>query len=104
MLSADEKIRELAMIVDKQKSDQQKLSRELEEVQAEKVRQCCGSVVVNRVFMFFELTLGYPPTPHILHHISKVSMEYLLREKLEKLVQSEIEARLHMYCNFFRQQ
>ena len=24
-------------------------------------------------------------------------MEYLLREKLEKLVQSEIEARLHMY-------
>lgn len=28
---------------------------------------------------------------------AKVSMEYLLREKLEKLVQSEIEARLYMY-------
>jgi signal transduction histidine kinase len=56
MLSADEKIRELAMIVDKQKSDQQKLSRELEEVQAEKVRQCCGSVVVHRVCVCFELT------------------------------------------------
>ena len=62
MLSADEKIRELAMIVDKQKSDQQKLSRELEEVQAEKVRQCCGSVVVHRVCVFFELTFfNYSP-------------------------------------------
>jgi hypothetical protein len=28
---------------------------------------------------------------------TQVSMEYLLREKLEKLVQSEIEARLYMY-------
>jgi hypothetical protein len=37
MLSAEEKIQELTMIVDKQKLDQQKLSRELEEVQAEKV-------------------------------------------------------------------
>ena len=30
-------------------------------------------------------------------HNTQVSMEYLLREKLEKLVQSEIEARLYMY-------
>ena len=40
LLSAEEKIQELTTIVDKQKTDQQKLSRELEEVQAEKVRNC----------------------------------------------------------------
>ena len=39
MLSAEDKIQELTMIVDKQKTDQQKLSRELEEVQAEKVSE-----------------------------------------------------------------
>ena len=33
------KIAELASLVERQKADQQKLSRELEEVQAEKVRQ-----------------------------------------------------------------
>ena len=62
LLSAEEKIEELTRMVDTQRGEQEKLGRELEEVQAE-----------------------------------KVSMEYLLREKLEKLVQSEIEARLYMY-------
>lgn len=62
MLSAEEKIRELTRIVDGQKQEQERLGRELEEVQAE-----------------------------------KVSMEYLLRERLERLVQSEIEARLAVY-------
>ena len=38
LLSAEEKIAELASLLERQKADQQKLSRELEEVQAEKVR------------------------------------------------------------------
>ena len=37
LLSAEDKISELARIVERQKADHQKLSRELEEVQAEKV-------------------------------------------------------------------
>ena len=62
LLSADEKIRELSGLVEILKAERQKASKDLEEVQAE-----------------------------------KVSMEYLLREKLEKLVQTEIETRLHKY-------
>ena len=59
LLSAEEKITELASVVDGMQGDCNKLRRELEEVRAE-----------------------------------KVSMEYLLREKLERLVQNEIEVRL----------
>ena len=59
LLSAEEKIKELASVVDAMQGDCNKLRRELEEVRAE-----------------------------------KVSMEYLLREKLERLVQNEIEVRL----------
>lgn len=62
LLSAEEKIAELSRVVDAMRSERDRLGRELEDVQAE-----------------------------------KVSMEYLLREKLEKLVQSEIEARLASY-------
>jgi kinesin family protein 3/17 len=62
LLSAEEKIAELARLVDGMRGDRDRLTRELEDVQAE-----------------------------------KVSMEYLLREKLEKLVQTEIEARLTGY-------
>jgi hypothetical protein len=62
MLSAEDKINELSRMVDAHLLDRQRLGRELEEVQAE-----------------------------------KVSMEYLLREKLERLVQSEIESRLLAY-------
>jgi chromosome segregation ATPase len=62
LLSAEEKIAELVKIVDNMRSEKERLARDLEDVQAE-----------------------------------KVSMEYLLREKLEKLVQSEIEARLASY-------
>eukprot|EP01138_Halocafeteria_seosinensis_P014292 gb/GECG01014592.1/.p1 GENE.gb/GECG01014592.1/~~gb/GECG01014592.1/.p1 ORF type:complete len:994 (+),score=180.45 gb/GECG01014592.1/:1-2982(+) len=62
LLSAEEKINELQNLVESGKNERERLARELEEVQAE-----------------------------------KVSMEYLLREKLEKLVQSEIEARLAAY-------
>ena len=62
LLSAEEKINELQNLVESGNNERERLSRELEEVQAE-----------------------------------KVSMEYLLREKLEKLVQSEIEARLAAY-------
>ena len=39
LLSAEDKISELALVVERQKADQQKLSRELEEVQAEKVSE-----------------------------------------------------------------
>ena len=59
MLTAPEKVVELQSLVESGAAEQARLTRELEEVRAE-----------------------------------KVSMEYLLREKLEKLVQSEIEARL----------
>ncbi len=59
MLTAPEKVAELQSLVESGAAEQARLTRELEEVRAE-----------------------------------KVSMEYLLREKLEKLVQSEIEARL----------
>ena len=61
-LSADEKIAELSRLMDAARADRDRLSRELDDVRAE-----------------------------------KVSMEYLLREKLEKLVQGEIEARLAAY-------
>jgi len=59
LLTAPEKVAELQSLVESGAAEQARLTRELEEVRAE-----------------------------------KVSMEYLLREKLEKLVQSEIEARL----------
>ena len=62
LLSAEEKISELGRLVENLKGDRDRLVRDLEDTQAE-----------------------------------KVSMEYLLREKLEKLVQSEIEARLAAY-------
>lgn len=62
LLSAGEKIRELSRLLETARAERERLAREVEDVQAE-----------------------------------KVSMEYLLREKLEKLVQSEIESRLAAY-------
>ena len=59
LLSAEEKLAELTAIIAAGKAERERMARELEEVQAE-----------------------------------KVSTEFLLREKLEKIVQSEIEARL----------
>lgn len=61
-LSAEEKIKELQRLVDTSNSERERLLKELEDVQAD-----------------------------------KVSMEYLLREKLERLVQTEIEGRLEAY-------
>ena len=46
LLSAEDKISELALVVERQKADQQKLSRELEEVQAEKVSAQCWDIGV----------------------------------------------------------
>lgn len=62
LLSAADKIRELSRLLETARAERERLAREVEDVQAE-----------------------------------KVSMEYLLREKLEKLVQSEIESRLAAY-------
>lgn len=62
LLSAADKIRELSKLLEAARAERERLAREVEDVQAE-----------------------------------KVSMEYLLREKLEKLVQSEIESRLAAY-------
>jgi DNA repair exonuclease SbcCD ATPase subunit len=59
LLSAEEKISELSRIVDAALGDRERLTRDLEDVQAEKVQ-----------------------------------MESLLRERLERMVQAEIEARL----------
>jgi hypothetical protein len=62
LLSAQDKIGELTRLVEQQKADLERMAKEMEDVQAE-----------------------------------KVSMEYLLREKLERLVQNEIEERLTAY-------
>eukprot|EP00698_Gefionella_okellyi_P014420 TRINITY_DN4002_c0_g2_i1.p1 TRINITY_DN4002_c0_g2~~TRINITY_DN4002_c0_g2_i1.p1 ORF type:complete len:1024 (+),score=306.20 TRINITY_DN4002_c0_g2_i1:27-3098(+) len=62
LLTGDEKVQELTSLLEAQKKDQEQLSRELEDVQSE-----------------------------------KVSLEYLLREKLEKMVQTEIEERINTY-------
>lgn len=59
LLSAEEKISELSSLLQHSAADRDRLQKELEDTQAE-----------------------------------KVSMEFLLRERLEKLVQSEIESRL----------
>lgn len=64
LLNADEKICELSKLLEKSKEEHSKLSKELEEIKAE-----------------------------------KVSLEYLLREKLEKMVQSEIEEKINIYKN-----
>jgi len=62
LLSAQDKIKELGRVVEQQKGEMERMMKEMEDVQAE-----------------------------------KVSMEYLLREKLERLVQNEIEERLSVY-------
>lgn len=62
LLSAQDKINELGRLVEQQKGEMERMAKEMEDVQAE-----------------------------------KVSMEYLLREKLERLVQNEIEERLSAY-------
>jgi hypothetical protein len=137
LLSAEEKISELMRVLESATSDRERLARELEEVQAEKV---CGRVCLCLSVVMLRRRCVCVPVPlttwayaacssrmcgcceHILSaagciarrrvlcvcvsarpraderrrvaHRAQVSMEYLLREKLEKLVQSQIEARM----------
>jgi hypothetical protein len=89
LLSAPEKIRELTKLLESARSERERLAREVDDVQVR--RHELTSELLRRREIQLLCTCA------VYSQAEKVSMEYLLREKLEKLVQSEIESRLAAY-------